>query len=45
MCGFAGLIAKKEIDRSRFNDFIKSSELMNHRGPDFRGVFHENINT
>lgn len=42
MCGFAGLIAKKEIDQSRFNDFIKSSELMNHRGPDFRGIFHEN---
>lgn len=41
MCGFAGLIAKKNIDKERFSDFIKSSELMNHRGPDYRGVLQE----
>jgi asparagine synthase (glutamine-hydrolysing) len=38
MCGIAGLISKKNIPESRFDDFVKSSELMNHRGPDFRGV-------
>ena len=41
MCGFVGLIAKKNIEEERFADFIKSSELINHRGPDYRGVFRE----
>lgn len=41
MCGFAGLIAKKNIHRERFDQFIKSSELMNHRGPDFRGIYQD----
>lgn len=42
MCGLAGLVAKKKIEESRFTDFIKSSELMNHRGPDYRGLFRDN---
>jgi asparagine synthase (glutamine-hydrolysing) len=41
MCGIAGLIAKKNIDKDQFTNFIKSSELMNHRGPDYRGIFQE----
>lgn len=36
MCGIAGLIAKKEIHEDRYQDFINSSKLMNHRGPDYR---------
>jgi asparagine synthase (glutamine-hydrolysing) len=42
MCGISGLISKRNIPESRFNDFIKSSDLMNHRGPDYKGVFREN---
>jgi len=41
MCGFAGLIAKTNLEKEQFTKFIKSSELMNHRGPDFRGIFQE----
>ena len=41
MCGFAGLIAKSDLSKDRFTDFIKSSELMKHRGPDNQGIFME----
>lgn len=41
MCGFAGLIAKTSLEKEQFTKFIKSSELMNHRGPDYRGIFQE----
>ncbi|OSY88150.1 hypothetical protein WH52_09035 [Tenacibaculum holothuriorum] len=41
MCGFAGLVAKSRIEEARFSDFIKSSELMDHRGPDYRGVYRD----
>ena len=41
MCGFAGLIAKTNLEKEQFTKFINSSELMNHRGPDYRGIFQE----
>ncbi|MBX2966882.1 MAG: asparagine synthase (glutamine-hydrolyzing) [Cyclobacteriaceae bacterium] len=38
MCGIAGLIAKKSIDQKKYNAFVTSSDLMSHRGPDYKGV-------
>jgi asparagine synthase (glutamine-hydrolysing) len=38
MCGIAGLISKKAVSEKCFDDFVTSSTLMNHRGPDYRGV-------
>lgn len=37
MCGIAGLISKKTLYDERYTDFLKSSALMKHRGPDFTG--------
>lgn len=42
MCGISGLITKKSIPEGRFQDFIKSADLMSHRGPDYKGIFWEN---
>lgn len=41
MCGIAGLIAKKKIETERIEAFIVSSDLMTHRGPDYKGVYRE----
>lgn len=41
MCGIAGLIFKRTISGNRIQDFIKSSDLMNHRGPDYKGVYKD----
>lgn len=41
MCGIAGLIYKTTVHESRVADFIKSSDLMHHRGPDHKGIFRE----
>ena len=40
MCGIAGLLGKnKSFDIvDSFKRFVKSSDLMNHRGPDYKGV-------
>lgn len=38
MCGIAGLIAKRSLPDERFADFVQSSNLMRHRGPDNSGV-------
>lgn len=41
MCGIAGLIFKRKIQEERVQDYIKSSDLMNHRGPDHKGVYQD----
>lgn len=41
MCGIAGLIFKQTIPEERVKDYIKSSDLMNHRGPDYKGVYQD----
>ena len=41
MCGIAGLVFKRTISELRVKDFIKSSDLMNHRGPDHKGIFQD----
>ncbi len=41
MCGIAGMVIKGKLDEERIEEFIKSSDLMAHRGPDNRGVFRE----
>ncbi len=44
MCGIAGIIAKTNLSNSRFEQFISSSKLMHHRGPDFSDYFRfENV--
>ena len=41
MCGIAGCIKTKgEIDKARFEKMV---DIIEHRGPDDRGVFYENI--
>jgi asparagine synthase (glutamine-hydrolysing) len=35
MCGIAGLISKDNPDERVYESFIKSAELMKHRGPDY----------
>lgn len=42
MCGIAGIIVKKDSFKERIPDFIESSKLMQHRGPDFMGVHVDN---
>jgi asparagine synthase (glutamine-hydrolysing) len=41
MCGIAGLIQKKDVSKDKSERFINSADLMNHRGPDHKGVFIE----
>ncbi len=44
MCGIAGIISKNDKVKDRFDDFIESSKLMNHRGPDFNDfIKHDNL--
>ena len=35
MCGIAGLVIKKKSREYEFNAFLKATELMRHRGPDY----------
>lgn len=42
MCGIAGIISKNNIIKNRFDDFIKSSKLMIHRGPDSNDFIKHN---
>ena len=41
MCGIAGYIGKKKIDRSLIN---KSLKLLENRGPDFKNFTEYNCN-
>lgn len=41
MCGISGLIAKAHLSQDRIDAFIASSELMQHRGPDYTGIWRE----
>ena len=44
MCGIAGLIAKRALAEQRFDQFVESAKLMQHRGPDASGVYrHRNV--
>lgn len=44
MCGIAGLVAKAPLSDERFAEFIESSNLMRHRGPNNTGVVrHDNL--
>ena len=44
MCGIAGIIAKENLGNHRLDDFIESSQLMRHRGPDFKDYYRfENV--
>ena len=38
MCGIAGLVAKRALTAERFEEFVRSSGLMRHRGPDNQSV-------
>jgi asparagine synthase (glutamine-hydrolysing) len=38
MCGIAGLVAKRALTAERFDEFVRSSGLMRHRGPDNQSV-------
>jgi len=38
MCGIAGLLAKRPLPEERFEEFVRSSGLMRHRGPDNQSV-------
>lgn len=39
MCGIAGLIQKKNVSKDVKERFLDSAKLMNHRGPDYMGVY------
>jgi asparagine synthase (glutamine-hydrolysing) len=41
MCGIAGLVGKKRLSQEVKQSFINASRLMDHRGPDYFGVFEE----
>ena len=41
MCGIAGMILKKELPPERVEQFIRSTDLMQHRGPDYKGVYRD----
>ncbi len=41
MCGIAGLVGKKGLSQEIKSRFIKSSRLMDHRGPDAFGTFDD----
>ena len=41
MCGIAGLVAKRFLSDERFADFVQSSKIMRHRGPNNSGVFRQ----
>ena len=41
MCGIAGYIAKKEISEERKKEFIKATDLLSHRGPDYKGIYEK----
>jgi len=41
MCGIAGMILKKELPPERVEQFIRSTDLMQHRGPDHKGVYRD----
>lgn len=41
MCGFTGLIFKKSLSEKRIQDFLAASDLISHRGPDYRGIYRD----
>ncbi|MGY6587756.1 MAG: asparagine synthase (glutamine-hydrolyzing) [Wenzhouxiangella sp.] len=41
MCGIAGMIIKDELPPGRIEQFIASADLMQHRGPDYKGVYRK----
>ncbi len=41
MCGIAGLIAKNKLEPEQVERFKKSCNLMQHRGPDYTGIFQD----
>jgi asparagine synthase (glutamine-hydrolysing) len=41
MCGIAGLLFKKPIAEESIKKFTLSSDLINHRGPDHKGIYRD----
>lgn len=41
MCGIAGIILKKDLPAERIEQFIASTDLMRHRGPDHKGLYRQ----
>lgn len=45
MCGISVLFHKESITEERYIEFLKSMQLINHRGPDDEGIVLINTNT
>lgn len=41
MCGIAGILAKQHLTEAEAERFSLASDLMNHRGPDHKGIFRQ----